>query len=360
MECPRAGVGDEVSLLHVRVRRNPAAVYSLDQGLIYHHLVTGDAFAIDATTIALLSACAEWTSIEVLSEAVGLQASQVAEAVRTLLDAQLIYPEGAELPTLARWVDEGADRFALASHRRVHGSSPPHRLVPGLSRFEGSTGLPPPRAVRDGLAACLARRRSRRTFGAERIEAATLSTLLSHAAGSQSRNRAAEAEASPAGAGDPRAVLAKEGSLRFPYPTGGGVNTLRSYVFTRAIEGIEPGVFRYDPDAHRLDKVSDAGLSLLCDVVLDGVDWIESAAFVLLITAEITKARPAYRNRYQMALIEAGHLAQNFLLLAEALELAACELGAIAEDPLLALLNVTDEHRVPLLAIAFGPRAQLT
>jgi SagB-type dehydrogenase family enzyme len=200
------------------------------------------------------------------------------------------------------------------------------------------------------LATCLEGRRSTREFGVEPIELGTLSALLGYAAKSHGRGSA------PGGANEPDA--SRTALERFPYPVGGGVNTLVPYVVNRAIEGLAPGFHRYQPCEHRLDLVGQMSWDRFCSVVLDGVDWVERAAFVIVLTAEITRARSHYVNRYQLALMEAGHLAQNILLVAEALDLAACELGAIHEDPLLELLGTPDEHRVPLVAIAIGPRAE--
>jgi SagB-type dehydrogenase family enzyme len=62
---------------------------------------------------------------------------------------------------------------------------------------------------------------------------------------------------------------------------------------------------------------------------------------------------------YRYLLLEAGHVAQNVVLTANALGLATCCGGGFLDDELAGLLLADIEHEVPVYAIAVGTPAPL-
>jgi SagB-type dehydrogenase family enzyme len=58
-------------------------------------------------------------------------------------------------------------------------------------------------------------------------------------------------------------------------------------------------------------------------------------------TAQIERSRWKYLQRcYRYIYLDAGHIGQNFYLVAEALGLGACTIGAIFDDEINALLDI--------------------
>ena len=142
-----------------------------------------------------------------------------------------------------------------------------------------------------------------------------------------------------------------------PYPTGCAQNLLSVNLAASRVEGLSEGLYRFDPEAHAVARVATARFREMHEAVLDGVAFVANAAFVVILTARVGASRAQYKNQYQLALIEAGHVAQNLLLVAEALGLAACELGAIDEDALSSLIPSAEYEEIPVVAIAGGPRS---
>ena len=68
---------------------------------------------------------------------------------------------------------------------------------------------------------------------------------------------------------------------------------------------------------------------------------VYKSAITLIWTAIIERSKWKYLQRcYRYIYMDAGHIGQNFYLVAEALGLAACSIGAIYDDELNSLLEI--------------------
>lgn len=196
----------------------------------------------------------------------------------------------------------------------------------GSSARMTSRRLPPPRLVGErSLEACLAARRSQREFSAEPIDDACLGQLLWAAQGALGSNG------------------------RRTAPSAGGLNGLEAYV-ARA-----EGFFSYDPHDHRLilKRAEDirGGLSQAAG----GQDFLAQAPVVILLIAVEGRIQRRYGRprgtRY--VILEAGHAAQNLLLQAAALDLAAVPVGAFDDAEVERLCGLPDGY-APMYLIPVG------
>jgi len=146
-----------------------------------------------------------------------------------------------------------------------------------------------------------------------------------------------------------------------PYPSGGAAYSLELYpvIAERAVARIAAGLYRYLPELHGLDRVTD--------VRADFMPFLEAAArsagtipppLLFLITSSFAKQSASYGElAYSLVLKEVGCLFQTFYLVAEYLGLAACALGGGAPAAVLAHLNDTSELAEPLVGeFMLGPR----
>lgn len=82
-----------------------------------------------------------------------------------------------------------------------------------------------------------------------------------------------------------------------------------------------------------------------------GRGWIGAARAVLVLTADLGAATAVHGARgYRYALLEAGHLAQNLLLLATAADLPACPVAGFADAWLARELGLTGDE-LPTYAV---------
>jgi SagB-type dehydrogenase family enzyme len=133
-------------------------------------------------------------------------------------------------------------------------------------------------------------------------------------------------------------------------PSAGGLHPLELYL-ARA-----DGVFRYLPGRHALVKTNGADRrGAIAKASLDQ-EVVRTAPALVVMVGRPSILRPKYGDRAERFLfLEAGHAAQNFLLEATALELAATPVGAFDDE---ALRNAIDAGKdvTPLYVLPFGRR----
>lgn len=131
-------------------------------------------------------------------------------------------------------------------------------------------------------------------------------------------------------------------------PSAGGLYPLEVYVVTPG------GHYLYGAEDHELGvlgaedlraTLSDAGLSQ---------EAVADAPAVFVITAVYSRTEAKYGQRAARYVhLEAGHAAQNLLLQAVALELAAVPIGAFNDEEVQDLLGIPEDH-TPLYLIPVG------
>jgi SagB-type dehydrogenase family enzyme len=144
-------------------------------------------------------------------------------------------------------------------------------------------------------------------------------------------------------------------------PSAHAVRPLRLQVAARRIEGLEPGLYRADPDAGTLERTvkGDVG-SRLQVAAIDDQPWIAAAAGVLAVSADLGVMERAFAGQavfgdraWRYTCIEAGAAAQNVHLEALAQGLGAVLVGGIRDDATAAVLGLT-VPLAPVLLVCFG------
>jgi SagB-type dehydrogenase family enzyme len=90
--------------------------------------------------------------------------------------------------------------------------------------------------------------------------------------------------------------------------------------------------------------------------IFTGQSFVLNSSLIVVITAAMRRGVSKYKERYfRFVLIEAGHLAQNLLLLATKIGLKCCSIGGFQEKKILELFDIMeDELELPIYAIAIG------
>jgi SagB-type dehydrogenase family enzyme len=84
----------------------------------------------------------------------------------------------------------------------------------------------------------------------------------------------------------------------------------------------------------------------------------ERCAIALVVSAMFWRSRFKYGQRgYRFTLLEAGHVVQNVLLAAEALELAAVPVGGFFDRKVAELLDIDGVNEAPLYVVPIGRRS---
>jgi SagB-type dehydrogenase family enzyme len=153
--------------------------------------------------------------------------------------------------------------------------------------------------------------------------------------------------------------ITEENGYKRAAPSAGALYPLDLYavVGSGGIEGLEPGVYQYDPKRHALlqmmkgDKREDLALASLRQM------WMSRAPVTFIITAEYRRITGKYDKRgIRYAHIESGHLGQNIFLQAGALGLVCGIVGAFDDGRVIKAAGLPLSHE-PLLLMPLGYRA---
>ncbi len=290
-----------------------------------------DACATPATRAAIRRRLRQWPATVVDRLVTALVAAGV------LVDATTGQAESwAPWDPVAEWYHH-ATRDVPVRKGTPRATPPPS---PVRRRSGPRVRLPWPRTLDMPLAAALAARRTWRRFGRAPLSLDDLATLLGFTFGVQ-------AWADAPGAG--RTALKTS-------PSGGARHSLEAYVCVRRVEGLAAGLYHYRPDTHTLVRLREGCSAADIGRFLPGQPGYRSAAVTCVMASELARVRWRYPHAraYRVVLIEAGHLAQTFALVATALGLAPFTTGALAETAIEDALGLSAATSPVLYACGAG------
>jgi len=137
-------------------------------------------------------------------------------------------------------------------------------------------------------------------------------------------------------------------------PSAGALCPLRVYVLGFNVEGLAKGMYRYDPDSHELETLGRGDRKKAFMAAAAGQDCVGQCAAAVLLTADLRRMVREFGDRAQtLALMEAGHAGQNFLLAGTALGLGV--IGLRKFDPAMVhqVLELPD-HEEPFYVLISG------
>ncbi|MCX6358188.1 MAG: SagB/ThcOx family dehydrogenase [Armatimonadetes bacterium] len=139
-------------------------------------------------------------------------------------------------------------------------------------------------------------------------------------------------------------------------PSGGGLYPIELYCIVLNALGVPPGVYLYAASTHRLECVRAGDVTEeLVDAVPAQAEMVRSAGVCIVMSAVMPRIKFKYGERgYRFALLEAGHIAQNLLLAAEAQGLSGVAIGGFMDDPLNRLLGLDGVDEAALYAVMVG------
>lgn len=201
---------------------------------------------------------------------------------------------------------------------------------------------------RTELDALLERRATCRNFDlSQSVSAAQLSTLLKRVFGVQGMEELA-----------PGTVALKKN-----HPSGGGLHPVEAYLVVQRVDGLQPGLYHYNVEAHALDLLRamsfDAARAFATTAVA-GQDYFADAPVLVVMAARFARSMWKYRNHpkiYRAILLEMGHISQNLYLTATEMSLGAFITAAINEVETEQAFGLEPMAEGPLAVCGFGVRA---
>ncbi|MBI3335371.1 MAG: SagB/ThcOx family dehydrogenase [Candidatus Portnoybacteria bacterium] len=168
----------------------------------------------------------------------------------------------------------------------------------------------------------ISRRSSKRDFKKIPVGFTELSTLLKYSCGITGKLDA--------------------GTFRRAQASGGARFPIEVYPFLFQSNGaLSSGVYHYNVKDHALDVLLERHFSDTDIHSLFTYPWVKNASAALILTAVFWRTQNKYGERgYRYILLEAGHIAQNVYLVAEALGLKCCALAGTRDEKIEELLDI--------------------
>lgn len=138
-------------------------------------------------------------------------------------------------------------------------------------------------------------------------------------------------------------------------PSGGALYPIDIYCVSLNVAGTKEGLHAYDPKAHALELLVPGPYTDQISAATYLAETIEKAAACILMVANFPRTKFKYGERgYRFALLEAGHIAQNMLLVAQSLGLGALPLGGYVDDQLNAMVGADGCEQAVVYAVMVG------
>lgn len=138
-------------------------------------------------------------------------------------------------------------------------------------------------------------------------------------------------------------------------PSAGALYPVETYVAVNRIKGIDPGIMHFDVKGFQLEKIvnGNAGQKL-ARAALDQ-DFLDRANAVFIWSALLRRTMAKYGHRgLRYIFLDAGHIAQNLCLAAEALGGGACPVAAFYDHELNDLLGLDGEEETVIYMAGVG------
>lgn len=137
-------------------------------------------------------------------------------------------------------------------------------------------------------------------------------------------------------------------------PSAGALYPLELFLVAGDVKGLDPGVYRYDSDGHRLQQISGGERRQPLARAALSQTWIGEAPAVYVFGAVYNRTTRKYGERGRRYVhMEVGHAAENLILQAEALGLSSVVVGAFDDAAVASVLELPRDVQ-PLSILPIG------
>lgn len=162
----------------------------------------------------------------------------------------------------------------------------------------------------------------------------------------------------PLGIGEISQLLfAGEGVIeeeRRTVPSAGAFYPIEIYLSVSRVKKISPGLYKYSPENHSLDKISNNNWRAKLAEAAFSQPWVKEAPALFILCGKFEKTVKKYDEKGAIFVaMEAGHVAQNISLQAAALNLGTLCVGGFNNKQIDRLLNL-DKKTEPYYIIPVG------
>ncbi|MGC8230916.1 SagB/ThcOx family dehydrogenase [Pseudobacillus badius] len=126
---------------------------------------------------------------------------------------------------------------------------------------------------------------------------------------------------------------------RRPIPSGGALYPLDLFVIVNKVDALEKGIYHFDPYRKGLTKLGEYSEQGFMEIMLQE-ESVQGFSFSVVVSASFWRSRFKYGHRsYRFVFLEAGHVMQNMILLATALNINSRPYGGFIDDELMKMIG---------------------
>ena len=140
-------------------------------------------------------------------------------------------------------------------------------------------------------------------------------------------------------------------------PSAGALYPIETYLVVNNVKTLEAGLYHYSIRKHQLEQLRSGDLGREITMAALGQEMCMSAAAVFVWSAIFERCKWKYGQRaYRYIYLDAGHIAENLALAAVSLGLASCEIGALYDSQVNAIIGLDGvEESVICMAVVGAP-----
>ncbi len=142
-------------------------------------------------------------------------------------------------------------------------------------------------------------------------------------------------------------------------PSAGATYPLELYVVAGegGVEGLEAGVYHYNPYKHSLELVKKGDFRRDLQAASLHQECVGEAPIDIVITAEYERTTSVYGERgIRYVIMEVGHVGQNIYLEATALGLGTVAVGAFYDEEVRRVIGAPEHHKLLYIMPVGRPR----
>jgi SagB-type dehydrogenase family enzyme len=151
-------------------------------------------------------------------------------------------------------------------------------------------------------------------------------------------------------------TLASSNYLLRTAPSAGALYPVETYLAIHKVEDLEPGIWHLNVPEFSLELLKGIDSRQPLVQACLGQRFMGEASVDFIWTGILNRAMWKYRERaIRYIFLDAGHICQNLMLAATALNLGCCPVGAFFDEEVESLVGVDGIEEVPLYLASVGP-----
>ena len=153
-----------------------------------------------------------------------------------------------------------------------------------------------------------------------------------------------------------KSIRGKSYATLHTVPSGGARHPFETYLMIRKVSGLKPGAYHYLPMEHALEFLHEVeDMDEKINESLCGQSWAAKANVLFYWSMVPYRAEWRYGiYAHRVALMDAGHMAENLYLACTGIGLGCCAIGAFRDELCSELFTLDGEEEFMLYVVPVG------